>query len=171
VTAAVLAMATFMAAMGLRGSPLARPGDYPHLLAEGFHELTASPPVYDSVEFDYVRACTRPTDHVLITGDNPLHASYFSQRPIAGGHINWHRRWMADPDHERTSMRLLQRQDVPVMLSLNAPVLAELAAYPAISAYVRGRYREVDGTGGRLLVDTKRAVTGRFAATGYPCFS
>ena len=170
-SAGLVAVTTFMAAMWLRGSVITTPGEYPHLLAAGWQQLTASPPAYDSVEFDYVRACTRPTDHVLVLGDNPLHVSYFSQRPIAGGHVSWHYGWLADPDHERASLRLLQRQEVPVVLSIRDPVMADLARYPAISAYVRERYREVEGTGGRVLVDTRRPVTGRFPATGYPCFS
>jgi hypothetical protein len=170
-TAALVGVSTVMAAMALRSSPIAHPASYSHVLAEGFRQLTAAPPAYDSVAFDYLRECTRPTDHVLITGDNPLHASYFSQRPIAGGQINWHHGWLADPVHQRLSLQLLQRQEVPVVLSLGAPVMADLASYPAIKAYVQERYREVDGTGGRLLVNTGRPATGRFAPTGYPCFS
>jgi len=170
-TGLLLAVSTLVAAVSIRNTPVSDPSRYPTVAAEVFTLLTLSPPAYDSIEFTYLRECTRPTDHVLVTGDNPLHVSYFSQRPIAGGHINWHRRWLADPVHERRSLQWLQRQNVPVVVSLGAPVMADFAAYPTIAAYLREWYREVEDTEGRLLVDTRRQVTGRFPLTGYPCFS
>ena len=170
-TGLLLAVSTVVAAVSIRNSPVSDASRYPQVAAEAFKLLTASPPAYDSIEFTYLRECTRPTDHVLVTGDNPLHVSYFSQRPIAGGHINWHRRWLADPVHEQRSLQWLQRQNVPVVVSLGAPVMSDFAPYPTIAAYLREWYREVQDTEGRVLVDTRRPVTGRFPLTGYPCFS
>ena len=169
-TGTLVAISTLLQGMAIAASPLVHPSRYVSEMAGAFERLTQSPPSDRGAEFEYVRRCTAPGDHILVTGNNPLHVSYFSQRPIAGGQINWHRRWMSDPEHERLALRLLERQSVPIVFSYSVPAMSDFAAYPTIAAYLRAHYREVEGTEGQILVDTRRQPVGRFEPAGYPCF-
>jgi hypothetical protein len=131
--------------------------------------LMASPPEYDS-RLSYIRDCTVPGDRVLVTGSSPLHVSYYTQRPIAGGHINWRHSWRADPGHEAQSLALLQEQSVPFAIATNDPVMVDFRPYPRIHEYLTRYYAELEGTGGLLLIDTRRAVMSRYGPQGLPCF-
>jgi len=171
VTGLLVVISTVLTGMSIPASPLLHPLGYPEQLVKAFRRLTESPPTYPAIEFEYVRRCTNPTDHVLVAGKNPLHVSYFSQRPIAGGQINWHLRWLSDPEHEQRALQLLERQSVPIVVSRDEPAMREFAAYPTIAAYLRANYRELEGTKGQILVDRRRRPTRRFEPAGYPCFS
>jgi hypothetical protein len=171
ITAALVVASTVLVALASARSPLLQPLRYPDEIAKAFRRLTDSPPTYPAIEFEYLRRCTRPTDHVLVAGNNPLHVSYFAQRPIAGGQINWHRRWMSDPQHEQLALALLKKQSVPIVFSLGVPAMNDFAAYPSIAGYLRTHYRTIEGAEEQILVDRRREPTGRFAPTGYPCFS
>jgi hypothetical protein len=171
ITAALVLVSTVLVVLASTSTPLMQPLRYPDEMAEAFRRLTESPPTYPRLEFEYVRRCTRTTDHILVTGDNPLHVSYFIQRPIAGGQINWHRGWMSDSEHERLALRLLRRQSVPLVIYLHVPAFSNFDAYPNIAAHLRANYREVEGSDGHILVDRRIQPTGRFRQTGYPCFA
>jgi hypothetical protein len=71
---------------------------------------------------------------------------------------------------EAQSLALLQRQSVPFAFSTHDPVFATFAPYPRIQAYLRQHYVEMEGTDGRLLVDTRRSQTGNFGELRFPCF-
>ena len=116
VTAMLLGISTLLQGMALADSPLVHPQRYAEEMAHAFRSLTESPPA-SAERFTYIRECTRPTDHILVSGSNPLDVSYFSQRPIAGGQINWHRGWMADREHAEMSLKLIQRQSVPLVIA------------------------------------------------------
>jgi hypothetical protein len=58
----------------------------------------------------YMHDCTRDGDHIFVTGSTPYQVGYYTQRPIAGGHLEWHQGWLSDPVHERQSLMLLRRQ-------------------------------------------------------------
>jgi hypothetical protein len=118
----------------------------------------------------YVRDCTRQGDRVLVTGSTPFQVGYLVERPIAGGHVFWHRGWRADSAREAESLALLRRQSVPFAISTHDPVLADLKPYPRIFAHFRSRYVEVPETGGRLLVERERRAVGEFGPLRYPCF-
>ena len=118
----------------------------------------------------YMHDCTRDGDHILVTGSTPYQVGYYTQRPIAGGHLEWHQGWLSDPVHERQSLMLLQRQPVPFAFSTHDPVLDDLRAYPDIRRYFQDNYVPLEGTGGLLLVDRRRQATGRFGAVDFPCF-
>jgi hypothetical protein len=115
--------------------------------------------------------CTRGGDRILVTGSTPYDVDYYAERPIAGGHIEWHHGWRSDPAHARQSLRLLQTQSVPFAFSTGDPVLVDLEKYPDIRHYFEQNYVEVEGSHGQLLVDRRRQPTGRFGALGFPCFS
>ena len=118
----------------------------------------------------YVHDCTRDGDRVLVTGSTPFQVGYYVERPIAGGHLQWHHRWRSDPAHERQSLALIERQSVPFAFSTHDPVLEDFKAYPRIHEYLVRHYVELEGSEGRLLVDTRRTPTGTFGRVGFPCF-
>lgn len=128
--------------------------------ADAWVRLVSSPPSFDSAVFDYIRDCTVPGDRVLITGQSPLHVSYYTNRPIAGGHINWHQGWMRDPEHAARSLALLRSQSVPFAISTHDPVLGDLQRYPEIHAYFEAGYVELPGSDGRVLVEARRQASG-----------
>jgi hypothetical protein len=118
----------------------------------------------------YMHDCTRDGDRLLVTGSTPYQVGYYTQRPIAGGQLQWHHRWRSDPAHEAQSLGLIQRQSVPFAISTNDPVLDDFKAYPRIHTYLTNNYVELEGSGGRLLADRRRRPGGRFGRLGWPCF-
>jgi hypothetical protein len=118
----------------------------------------------------YMHDCTAPGDRLFVTGSTPFHTSYLVERPIAGGHLFWHHRWRADPDRESRLLTLLQSQSVPFAFSTHDPILDDLRPYPRIRAYLETHYRELPGTGRRLLVDQRRRPTGTFGPYAFACF-
>ena len=118
----------------------------------------------------YVHDCTRAGDRILVTGSTPYAVDYYAQRPIAGGHIEWHHGWLSDAPHARRSLQLLQTQSVPFAFSTGDPVFADLQSYPEILHYFQQNYVELTGSQGQLLVDRRRQPTSYFGALGFPCF-
>jgi len=163
-------------------------------LGPTFHQLLASPPI-DGLQLSapalhiqraewltsdadarqkillrYMHDCTRAGDRILVTGSTPYAVDYYAERPIAGGHIEWHHGWRSDPTHARESLQLLRTQSVPFAFSTGDPVLADLEKYPEILHYFQQNYVEMEGSQGQLLVDRRRQPTGHFGALGFPCF-
>jgi hypothetical protein len=149
---------------------LSAPRSVLHAATGDMARLAQTPPDYNDEALTYLRSCSTPADHVLVTGYTPLHVSYYAQRPIAGGHTMWHWGWRSDPVHEAESLSLLQRQSVPFAFSTTDPVLNDLARYPRIQAYVRENYVEVEGTDGTLLVDRRRLPSSHYGSPRLPCF-
>jgi hypothetical protein len=118
----------------------------------------------------YMHDCTRVGDHIFVTGSTPYQVGYYTERPIAGGHLEWHQGWLSDPFHERQSLMLLRTQSVPFAFSTHDPVLDDLRAYPDIRRYFQENYVALEGSGGLLLVDHRRHASGHFGAVGFPCF-
>jgi hypothetical protein len=163
-------------------------------LRPAFRQLLASPPIdgYQSADeaqqldragwlasdgdkkqrimIRYMYDCTRAGDRILVTGSTPYHVGYYTERPIAGGHVFWHHRWRSDPSHELQSLSLIEQQTVPFAFSTHDPILDDFKAYPSIREYLVKHYVELDGSDGLLLVDSRRQSTGRFGALGFPCF-
>ena len=172
----LLLLAGMAAVVWTRDSPIFRPSEMPHAVSEAFVRLLASPPMpaessgSPSPLLQYLRDCTAPGDRLLVTGSTPFQVNYYARRPIAGGHLFWRQRWRSDPVHEQQSLRLLLRQSVPFAFSTNDPVLDDFKAYPTIREYLVENYVELEGSRGRLLVDTRRQPTGTFGSTGFPCF-
>jgi hypothetical protein len=171
VTVAVLtAIATLV---WMRGNPLYglyKPLELSRSVQKTFARLIVYPPDYEYAPFEYLRECTSPGDHILVTGLTPPHVSYYAQRPIAGGHTRWRRGWRSDPVHEAESLALLQRQSVPIAFSTADPVLDTFTSYPRIHAYLEKYYAPLEGTKGFIMVDTRRRPTGTFGAEKFPCF-
>jgi hypothetical protein len=185
---------TCVAAVGyLNAWDLLKPSEF-NELGPTFHQLLTSPPIdalqpgetalqvqhadWPTIDSDrrkkillrYMHDCTRDGDRILVTGSTPYDVDYYVERPIAGGHIEWHHGWRSDPIHARESLQLLQNQSVPFAFSTNDPVLDDLEKYPDIRYYFEQNYDALEGSHGQLLVDRRRQPTGRFGALGFPCF-
>lgn len=130
----------------------------------------ASSDTRQKIMIRYMYDCTRADDRLLVTGSTPYHVGYFAERRIAGGQLQWHHRWRSAPVHEEQALALIRGQSVPFAFSTHDPVLDDFKAYPRIHAYLTDHYVEIEGTGGLLLVDTRRQPTGRFGRLGFPCF-
>jgi hypothetical protein len=120
--------------------------------------------------FRYLHDCTAPGDRVLVTGSTPYHVGYYIERAVAGGQLFWHHGWRTGTDHQRQALDLLQRQSVPFAFSTHDPVLADFREYPQIHEYLTMHYTAIEGSGGRLLVDTRRQPARQYGQLGFPCF-
>jgi hypothetical protein len=118
----------------------------------------------------YMHDCTRDGDHIFVTGSTPYQVAYYTERPVAGGQLEWHQGWLSDPPHERQSLMLLRTQSVPFAFSTHDPVLDDLRPYPDIRRYFQENYVSLEGSGGLLLVDRRRHPTAHFGVVGLPCF-
>jgi hypothetical protein len=189
----VFLVLTAIAAFGWsRTSPILEPASLPARTAAAFAELTVYPPIdgyagADTARIDhaawaggdidrarvimrYLHDCTADGDRILITGSTPFQVGYYTQRRVAGGHLFWHFGWRSDAAREAGLLRLLLAQSVPFAMSTTDPVLADLAAYPNVRRHVMTHYRELEGSEGLVLIDTRRPPTGRFGSLGFPCF-
>jgi hypothetical protein len=195
IVAAVLLVITAFATFAFaRESDIFAPMTLARGVPPAFHQLFASPPIdgYQpadqarqytrqqwagadigqkiAVMIRYMHDCTRAGDRVLVTGSTPYQVGYFVDRPIAGGHVYWHHEWRADAARAAQSLALLEKQSVPFAFSTHDPILDDFRKYPSIHAYLTAHYVELDGSGGRLLIDTRRTPSGTFGALGFPCF-
>jgi hypothetical protein len=132
--------------------------------------LTSDADERQKIALRYMHECTRDGDRIFVTGSTPYQVGYYTERPIAGGQLQWHHGWRSDPVHARQSLILLQNQSVPFAFSTHDPVLVDLEKYPDIQRYFEQNYIEVEGSQGLLLVDRRRQPTARFGVLGLPCF-
>jgi 4-amino-4-deoxy-L-arabinose transferase-like glycosyltransferase len=165
-----LLLTSVAAVVAARESLLFRPIDMVMSLPSTFAQLLASPPDDHNPAFRYVRDCSTPGDHVLVTGMTPFQVNYYVQRPLAGGHLYWRTGWRSSPAQEERSLALLRAQSVPFAVSNRRPVLEDFTRYPRIAEYLKANYAEVEGSDGRILIDRRRQPAARFAGTAMPCF-
>jgi hypothetical protein len=118
----------------------------------------------------YLRECTTPRDRLLFAGSTPYYAPYFTQRPMAGGHLDWSIGLRADSAREAESLELLKRQSVPFVVGRGADVLAEFRQYPRIREYLSTHFERIEGSDGSLLYDQRRPMVRRFGSDRKPCF-
>jgi hypothetical protein len=115
----------------------------------------------------YLRRCTSPSDHLLVTGVQPEYY-LFAGRPFAGGLVLY-RAFSTVPDQELVISRL-QSRSVPVVLIHPG----DPGAYPVLDGYLHEHYVPVGDTMGVRLSLTV-AVHRDFRATrsdevtGWPC--
>jgi hypothetical protein len=133
----------------------------------------------------YLFECTAPTDRVLVTYFNP-NVYFFAERGFAGGHVFLDSGWQDSPADQRLMIERLERQRVPVVLSLpydprkgddqdkQAKVLP--LAFPLVDEYLRRRYSVAaesafgEGRVFRVLVDARLTPTGTYEPLGLPCY-
>jgi hypothetical protein len=169
----VLLLSTYAAVMWWPASPLFHPAQAIRSFRPIAAAVLASPPIAESSSqlFRYLNECTVPGDRLLVTGSTPFNVTYYTQRPMAGGHVYWHSGWRSDPRREEESLALLQRQSVPFAVSTHDPVLDDFKIYPRIRQYLIANYKEVDGSHGTVLADKRRHEVRTFGPDRMPCFS
>jgi hypothetical protein len=173
----VLLFAYLTAVLWTRDSALSRPSELTRSIPRALELLLASPvsvaPSLDgnpTLSLRYLHECTRPGDRILVTGSTPYQVAYYAQRPIAGGQLYWRHKWRSDARHEAQSLALLQQQSVPFAFSTDDPMLNDFENYPRIREYLVRHYVALEGSHGRVLIDTRRQPTGTFGPLGLPCF-
>ena len=195
IVVALLVVTAFAGVAFARESGIFAPMTLARTVGPAFHQLFVTPPIdgyqpadqarqytrqqWAGADIDqkiavmirYMHDCTRAGDRVLVTGSTPYQVGYFVNRPIAGGHVYWHHEWRADAARAAQSLALLEQQSVPFAFSTHDPLLDDFRKYPAIHGYLTTHYVELDGSEGRLLIDTRRTPSGTFGALGFPCFN
>jgi hypothetical protein len=193
IVGAVILITVVSLVVRTRETGIYRLSQIPAGVSSAYHQLIVSPPVdgllpaaivkaYTRSDWDegrldrghvttrYLHDCTAEGDRILVTGSTPYHIAYYANRRIAGGHLFWHHSWRNDPVRERHSLDLIRQQSVPLVLSTSDAAFDDFMRYPAIHAYLEAHYVALDGTGGRVLVDTRRQPIGTYEHLGFPCF-
>ena len=125
---------------------------------------------------DYLRACTRPGDRVLMLAD-ASEVAVFAGRSFAGGHPTFRAGFYTLPADQALTLARLSRQSVPVALTRDSQDYNQHIApdFKAVVAWVNERY-EYRGdlpalTGGpmRVLVRREMVESETFGDTGLPC--
>ena len=110
--------------------------------------LGTSPPIdgwYDNGSValrtlaQWLRACTTPTDRLLVLGWAP-DLYFFADRPFAGGQVYLYPGWHSSAADQELTVERLKRQRTPVAIS---PVDGEVATrltFPIVAAYVDQNY-------------------------------
>jgi hypothetical protein len=146
--------------------------------------LTTQPPIdawYDSeivalrALAHWVRACTAPTDRLLVVGW-AADLFFYADRPFAGGQVYLYPDWHSSSADQRLTVERLERQRVPIAI---APVASEPAtrqAFPIVLDYVDRHFVHVmRGTFGSpweydVLVRRDIAAVGTYELHQLPCF-
>ena len=165
----VLLLCMYAAVVWTRDAPMYRPARFPANTSDVWSRLVSSPPESGHDLYRHLRDCTADSDHLIVTGSTPFDVNYYADRPIAGGHLVWHFGLFSDPEHEARSLALLERQSVPFAISTTDPVMADFNAYPRIRTYLETHFRQVEGYGGKLLVNAT-LQSARGASGSPPCF-
>jgi hypothetical protein len=124
----------------------------------------------------YIYECTAPDDRVWVLSDLYTFPYYAERRLVR--HLFWGVGLSASPDDQRKTIEQVERDEVPIVLSLGEDrPLESLEAYPLVREYVAARYTkqytiaQENGRGVfRLLTDSRRTPTGTYASLGLPCF-
>jgi len=124
---------------------------------------------------EWVRACTAPSDRLLVVGW-AADLYFYAERPFAGGQVYFYPRWHSSVDDQRLTVERLERQRVPIAIS---PVESEPAtreAFPIVRDYVDRHYRHVrrSNFGSKMeydvLVSREIPPSGTFEPLDLPCY-
>jgi len=122
----------------------------------------------------YLLECTVPTDRLFVTWFAP-EVFFFAERSFAGGQVYLHPGWHAAPDDQRLTVDRLERQRVPIVLSL-ADETAFARSFPLVHDHVMRHYRLVGestfGGAQRYAVRVDRRITASatYEALALPCY-
>ena len=125
---------------------------------------------------DYLRACTYPSDRLLVLAD-AAEVTVFASRLFAGGQPTFRAGFHALEEEEALTLDRLERQSVPVVLTRDQQDFDQHIEpdFRTIATWVARRY-EYTGelpalTGGPMRVLVRKDLLGSepFAGTGIPC--
>ena len=156
--------------------------------AIAFHMVTPAIDVYapvgnateERLVIRYLYDCLQPSDRFWDTSEWFPASYYVQRRPV--WHVHWQVPLRNDRVAQETFLTWIQQQQAPVIVTRDHDDPFEaFSSYPLVRAYVTANYQETTserfeefrsmGYGIRLLVDTRRRPTGRFAPLDLPCFS
>ena len=126
---------------------------------------------------DYLRACTRPEDRVLVVADS-AEVAVFAARPFAGGQPTFRPGFYTLSADQALMLRRLHGQSVPVVLTDEEEDYEDnfASGFPQIDAYIKANYDLVGRltalTGGPMRIFVQRGLvpTSTYRDTGLPCF-
>ncbi len=125
---------------------------------------------------DYLRACTSPSDRILVLAD-AAEVAAFAARPFAGGHPTFRAGFYMRPEDQALTIARLDRQSVPIVLTRDEADYHQHIepAFKAVVSWVDQRYEfrgEVAAlTGPPMRVLVRRDMVGSepLGDTGLPC--
>ena len=139
--------------------------------SERHRQGLASPDVVD-----YLRACTRPDDRILVLAD-ASEVPVFAGRLFAGGHPTFRSGFYTLPADQALTIARLNQQSVPIVLTRNWHDFQEHIApdFETVAAWVKERYEyggHIEALTGSLmgvLVRRDLAESELFGHTNLPC--
>ena len=123
----------------------------------------------------YVRACTAPTDRVLMTPYLPQVLA-LADRAFAGGHADLRAGFFDTEAEQLKTLERLRRQSVPLVMFDDGQIPGFRESFPLITSYLDERYvsagsRPLDGrTTITLLVEKGRQPQRTWEPLDWPCF-
>jgi hypothetical protein len=125
--------------------------------------------------FTYVRACTAPGDRLLVTGFAP-EVPYYAGRAFAGGHVTLFSPYYSSERDQRTLLRRLRGESVPLVVVPPESAADFAAGYPLVHAWVSHAYQsmaqiDIDGQDEPVEIFVRRELAGApaFEGTSWPC--
>jgi hypothetical protein len=182
-TASSVAMIGRLGAKLESAAVLAGPGAMAQNFRETVVRLKTSPPLEapDGISAArqalarYVRACTAPTDRLLVTWFAP-ELYYYTDRAFAAGQLFWFDGYHDSPAEQARTVEILRQQSVPIIIDRTRRAHS-LQAFEQVKAYVDDHYY-LAGTSGfgeldtiyRILVRRDLAAVGIDRQLSLPCF-
>jgi hypothetical protein len=147
-------------------------------------DLRASPPAEKLAPVprnlplaDYVRACTRPSDRLLVTHFMPdIH--YYAGRAFAGDQFVFYHQYRTSPEDQQRFLDRLRAQSVPVVIARMREYEGEFdTQFNLLHDYLTAHYRlagavhlEGEDFEYRVLVDPRAAPSETYAPLSLPCY-
>jgi hypothetical protein len=121
----------------------------------------------------YVRACTAPSDRILVTPYLPQVVA-MADRGFAGGHADLRAGNYNTEEDQRLTIARLQKQSVPMVIFAAGEEPGFRESFPLIVRYIEEHYvsagvREIDDDI-ELFVEKNRAPRRRWEPLDWPCF-
>jgi hypothetical protein len=123
----------------------------------------------------YIRACTAPTDRVLVTPYLPQVLG-MADRAFAGGHADLRAGFFGTEDEQRQTVERLRQQTVPLVVFNEGEMAGFRESFPLIIEYLDANYvpagtRALDErTSIALLVEKDLIATRTWPPLDWPCF-
>jgi hypothetical protein len=126
---------------------------------------------------DYLRACTRPDDRVLVMANAPeIYA--MAARSFAAGQPTFRPGYFDSIEEQQLMLKRLRTQSVPVVVTEPEEIYeGQLASsFPLLRDYIASVYEPAGELPGfasvlmHVLVRRERTATHTFGETGLPCF-
>jgi hypothetical protein len=145
-------------------------------------DLRTSPPIEAPRELSaerrelvrYVRACTRPTDRLLVTWFAP-EIYFYADRPFAGRQVFWFSGYYSSREDQVRIVESLRASSVPIIIR-RLDRRNDSQVFEHVIDYVEQHYALPRGSrfasdSYQVLIDQRRTPTGHYEPLSLPCFS